>query len=79
MKYLKNIDQFLMDENFVGRTIIDIFDHAAEILNYFRSNQYHKTKDGLKNALSDWMDNEFYTMDDRSKIEPFLDKYLKLI
>jgi hypothetical protein len=79
MKYLKNIDQFLMDENFIGRTIIDIFEHAAEILNYFRLNQYQKTKDGLRNALSDWMDDEFYTMNDRTKIEPFLDKFIKFI
>ena len=62
----------------MNRNKINIFDHAAEILNYFRCNKYQKTKDGLKNAISDWLDGEFYTTD-KSTIEPFLDKYINVI
>ena len=78
MKHLKNIDEFLINDNFMGRTMINIYDYTAEILNYFRTNQYRKTKEGFKNAISDWMDNEFYTTD-KSTIEPFLDKYINAV
>ena len=53
MKYLKNMDEYLMEDNFIGRTMVNIFDHAAEILSYFRSTRYSKNKEGLKNALYD--------------------------
>lgn len=62
----------------MGRLIINIFDHGAEILNYFRNNQYQKNKIGLKNAITDWMDNEFYTTD-RKTIDIFLNEYEKYI
>jgi len=58
--------------------MVNIYDHTAEILNYFRTNQYMKTKDGLKNAISDWLDNEFYTTD-KSTIKPFLEKYINSV
>lgn len=78
MKYLKNINEFLNNENFMGRLMINIFDYAAEILNYFRITKYPLTRKGLKSAIGDWMDNEFYTTD-KTKIDPFLDKYEKYI
>jgi len=79
MKYLKNMDEYLMEDNFIGRTMVNIFDHAAEILSYFRSTRYSKNKEGLKNALYDWLDNEYFEINDRSTLEPFLDKYIKTV
>jgi len=61
-----------------GRKVINIFDHSAEILNYYRVNKFKKTRDGLKNSIFEWMDGEFYTTDKKT-VEPFLEEYTKLI
>ena len=59
------------------RKKIDLFEYSPEILSFFNSNNYKKTKDGLSNAISDWMDNEFYTYSDRKQKIEFVEKYSK--
>ena len=70
--------RYRMDDKFIGRKFIDIYEYSSEIFNYYRSNPYQKTKEGLKHAIFDWMDGEYYTTK-RDTIEPFLDKYINSI
>ena len=67
----------LFEDNMIGRTFIDLYDHSSEILNYFRTRYKNRNKDNFKSAIFDWLDMEFLTTD-KSKIEPFIDKYISL-
>jgi len=64
-----------MDE--LKRKKIDLFEYSPEILSFFNSNRYQKNKEGLSNAISDWMDNEYYTYSDRNQKSEFVEKYSK--
>ena len=59
------------------RKKIDLFEYSPEILNFFNTNKYHKTKEGLSSAISDWLDNEYYIYTDKKQKIEFIEKYSK--
>lgn len=79
MKYLKTFENFQNNpEVMVGREPISLLKYAPEILNFFRLNGYEKTKQGLNSAISDWLDDEFYTLLDKQEKTIFIEKYFMI-
>jgi hypothetical protein len=79
IKNFKDFEQFLKEsyemEEITQRKVINLLDYAPEIMNFFRLNGYQKTKNSLKSAISDWLDDEFYTLTDKQQIYDFLEKF----
>lgn len=65
-------------EERMNRKIVNLLDHTQEILSLFCINNYSKNKDGLMNAINDWLDSEYYTVKDKEQKLKFVEKYFNI-
>lgn len=67
-----------MDGEMIKRKVINLLEYSPEILNFFNTNKYKKTKEGLRSAISDWLDGEFFTVSNNEQKTEFVDKYFNI-
>lgn len=64
-------------ENLIKRKEINLLEYSPEIMNFFKTYSYKSTKEGLRSAINDWMDGEFYTISDQNQKTEFIEKHSK--